>query len=385
MTLAVLLGLGGTTALAEEAPLTPKQEWRNAQLMQYGGPNAVVENRGVAHIYDEDNETYLSLPYAVIDGMAVHGGDMILGEASEFGPPAGSGDDDIQHGVITKNLATRWPDGVVPWRFKWGGFNEIPKRQAQLKEAMDAIEEVSGVRFVPRTNEEKFISVVSGGSCSSVIGMSGGEQILTLHDSAHASCWNHKTIVHEFLHALGVYHEQARGDRDQYVTIHEDMIAKGYAHNFWRRSSSTIMVGAYDFDSVMHYGPTAFSKDPYVPTITTNPPGLPIGRAWQLSAGDIKTLQEMYPGPGRATDTQAPSAPSNLVASNPKKDSIDLSWTASQDNVGVTTYEIMGNGHIRGRTNNTTITIKNLTEGTPYNFSVLPGIRPAIPRAPATV
>ena len=34
-------------------------------------------------------------------------------------------------------------------------------------------------------------------------------------------------IMHEFMHALGIWHEQARDDRDQYVTVRADNIMQG--------------------------------------------------------------------------------------------------------------------------------------------------------------
>ena len=37
----------------------------------------------------------------------------------------------------------------------------------------------------------------------------------------------HGTIMHEFLHAFGFYHEHTRGDRDDYVYVNFDNIQPG--------------------------------------------------------------------------------------------------------------------------------------------------------------
>ncbi len=61
-------------------------------------------------------------------------------------------------------------------------------------------------------------------SCSSYVGMIGGVQEMSL---VPRCVQRHGTIMHEFLHALGFYHEQSRGDRDQYVFVNFANIQKG--------------------------------------------------------------------------------------------------------------------------------------------------------------
>ncbi|WP_179352534.1 endonuclease [Winogradskyella vidalii] len=69
-------------------------------------------------------------------------------------------------------------------------------------------------------------------------------------------------------------------------------------------------------------------------------------------------------------DTEAPSNPTNLVASNPTDNSIYLSWTASTDNVEVTGYDIYIDGNYTFSSNNTTATATGLISETEYCFTV---------------
>ncbi|MDX6747203.1 endonuclease [Polaribacter sp. PL03] len=75
----------------------------------------------------------------------------------------------------------------------------------------------------------------------------------------------------------------------------------------------------------------------------------------------------------KKTDTQAPTTPTNVVASNISLTSIDISWTASTDNVNVTGYNVYVNDVLTAQTSNTDTqtTISNLTTNTSYNFKVI--------------
>lgn len=71
-------------------------------------------------------------------------------------------------------------------------------------------------------------------------------------------------------------------------------------------------------------------------------------------------------------DTQAPTAPTNLVANNPTSNSISLSWTAATDNIGVTGYDIyFSNGAFYATVTGTTATVQGLNPSTTYTFYVI--------------
>ncbi len=57
------------------------------------------------------------------------------------------------------------------------------------------------------------------------------------------------------MHALGIFHEQSRADRDAFVRVHWDNIIEGLENNFEKQSLINTTYGfEYDYDSIMHYG-----------------------------------------------------------------------------------------------------------------------------------
>ncbi|MDY8137119.1 GEVED domain-containing protein [Aquimarina sp. 2201CG5-10] len=69
-------------------------------------------------------------------------------------------------------------------------------------------------------------------------------------------------------------------------------------------------------------------------------------------------------------DTQAPTAPTGLAASNVAETTLTLSWTASTDNVGVTAYDVYQGNTNLGEATGTSTNITGLTADTAYQFRV---------------
>ncbi len=86
----------------------------------------------------------------------------------------------------------------------------------------------------------------------------------------------------------------------------------------------------------------------------------------QSSASNIANITTLDP-----PDTQAPSAPTNLTASNTTQSSTDLSWTASTDNVGVTAYDVYQGAAVIATVSTTNFQVTGLSANTGYNFSVI--------------
>ncbi|MDA7716928.1 GEVED domain-containing protein [bacterium] len=89
-----------------------------------------------------------------------------------------------------------------------------------------------------------------------------------------------------------------------------------------------------------------------------------------LSPGCTTKVVNGYNPSNGGGDTQAPSAPSGLAASNVGATSVSLSWTASTDNVAVTGYDVYQGNAIATSVTATSATITGLTANTAYQFKV---------------
>ena len=139
--------------------------------------------------------------------------------------------------------------------------------------------------------------------------------------------------------------------------------------------SSELIFGAGDTSGVFSAAGTGFTK-----RIITNPDSditedktvSAIGsyNATGKQSGAWVMQVVAFKATGAAPDTTPPSVPAGLSATAVSSTQINLSWTASTDNVGVTGYDVFRNGTQVGTTTTTSYQDTGLTAGTTYSYTV---------------
>ena len=90
-----------------------------------------------------------------------------------------------------------------------------------------------------------------------------------------------------------------------------------------------------------------------------------------IAYGETEDYTINITGGGTGGDTQAPTVPSNVTVSSTTSSSISLSWTASADNVGVTSYTVNNaTDNVNYTTSGTSFTVTGLTANKSYTFYV---------------
>ncbi|XP_027147532.1 meprin A subunit beta [Larimichthys crocea] len=184
----------------------------------------------------------------------------------------------------------RWPK-TIPYYME--DDLEINAKGVILK-AFEQYRLKTCIDFKPWNGEANYISIFKGGGCFSSVGNRHvGKQRLSIG----TNCDRIATIEHEFLHALGFWHEQSRSDRDDYVKIMWDRISEGREHNFntYNDTTSSSLGVPYDYGSMMHYSKNAF-RNGTEPTIVTKIPAFSdvIGQRMEFSDSDLLKLHRLY-------------------------------------------------------------------------------------------
>lgn len=261
---------------------------RDPDGLRLSGTTARGYVRGIA---GADDFRIRELEYAEVDGEAVFEGCIVLGTLAQMaavratidgmgGPDLAADLEAFGNTIVGRRYL--WPKGIVPFAID----PNLPD-QARVAGAIEHWTEKTEIEFKAHTTEADYITFRPARGCSSNVGRQGGQQYINLGPR----CSKGNTI-HEIGHALGLWHEQSRADRDAFIEVRLENVIERALHNFSQTVSNGKPHGGYDYASIMHYSAFAFSKNNEPTIVARN--GAAIGQREGLSAGDIATIADLY-------------------------------------------------------------------------------------------
>ena len=244
------------------------------------------------------------IAYEVKNGRAVYQSDIILGEEREvaegrFAGRLAAGGVRVRPQAATIEPSLQYASGLWP---VVNGVVRVPYTMTTVNAAninaaiAESNSQLAGVlQWVPAAGSDvnlvnfDFNASDMSGSCEAIVGMQGGTQPI----GGAGNC-TVGTILHEMGHAIGLYHEQSRTDRNSYVTYREGQVDKPQHGNF-DILPTLANSGLYNYASIMEYSPFLFSRYGTVPVLETSPVGIPLGTTQpQYTSGDLDGIMRLY-------------------------------------------------------------------------------------------
>nr|XP_022320901.1 uncharacterized protein LOC111123092 isoform X1 [Crassostrea virginica] len=199
---------------------------------------------------------------------------------------------------FVKDDSQLWTNGIVPYTMDANLSNDT---RDVLQHSIEIMNNLTCVRFVPddsalarSVQHQNKVRFLNGVGCWSYVGMINyGTQGISLQDPG---CISIGTAIHEMDHALGMWHEQNRGDRDTYIEVYGDNIRDGGLNNINYKLMDTRDTYPYDISSVLQYSFRAFAVDRSQPTMRSKDPRLAFlaGKATGLMFYDAKEITYVY-------------------------------------------------------------------------------------------
>lgn len=205
-----------------------------------------------------------------------------------------------------------WSGGRIPFEVD----NSLPQIvRDRIQTAIDDWNSQTIVRLVQRQSSDnghfvRFSGPTRGmdpGEGNSAIGLSDDllsddPQLIRLGDEVSTS-----TIRHEIGHTVGLFHEQSRTDRDDFIRINWANIEVDKWGNFMTYLASGVVgldYKSYDINSIMHYNSfNGFAVDPALPTLVkvgcslvSTDPACIVTRSNTLTSRDRKGVTRLVSG-----------------------------------------------------------------------------------------
>lgn len=191
---------------------------------------------------------------------------------------------------IKRVLWSKGPSGFyeVPFVIKYGDFSEW-MIQEMILWGMKNIERGSNIRFRSQLPSDlNYIVFLNGEGCLSIVGRHPRPrpQRISLNIPG---CMHRHAVLHEILHALGLYHEHQRVDSVTFIEISPNA-PKSWAQHVETDPNIPTHLTPYNMGSIMHYNLFLKAKNPLYQSVLDT-------RGATLSSCDWNHLNTLYPGP----------------------------------------------------------------------------------------
>ncbi|HLK99412.1 MAG TPA: M12 family metallopeptidase [Myxococcaceae bacterium] len=245
----------------------------------------VEGERRTGYVLDEAGNP-VEISFIVAEGRAIVGGDMDFGAAGDIATTPEQARQMASEVSAFSNYRVgtlaRWPDNgthiIIPYVktsnptngavFSTTAWNNVVT-------AMNDIHAKTRVRFVAHSGQADYVRIYPGNDTCQV-GRRGGPQDCR----PTGNLW--QVAAHELGHAIGLHHEHQRSDRGTHVWVYLDRTTMDGEFAVFP-STEAARHGNYDFNSIMHYGPTQFASGT-AHTIEPNLSTYPSARKWFTGA-----------------------------------------------------------------------------------------------------